>query len=295
MGPPREVVGPHRAPRHPDHGLGRQLYGGDLDGVVEHLDHIQALGATTVYLTPFFPARSNHRYDASTFTAVDPVLGGDAALARLADAVHERGMTLLGDFTTNHTGAAHEWFLAARADPAAPERDHYFWLSDTDADTDAESLDYVAWLGVPSLPKLNYASTQLRQRVFDDPQGVVRRWLGPRGLDGWRVDVANMTGRQGVQDLNHEVAAQMRAAMVDQHPEALLVGEHCHDYTLDVPGDGWHGVMNYAGFCRPLWTWLCDPDDAPDFLGSPVLVPRLGERQSWRRSATSPRGCRGRP
>ncbi len=264
----------------PDHGLGRQLYGGDLDGVVEHLDHIEALGATTVYLTPFFPAGSNHRYDASTFTTVDPLLGGEEALRRLSDAVHARGMTLLGDFTTNHTGEAHEWFVAARADPAAPERDHYFWLSDGGSDSDTStdtSTDYVAWLGVPSLPKLNYASAQLRQRVFDDPQGVVRRWLDPDGgLDGWRVDVANMTGRQGAQDLNQDVAAQMRTAVVEAHPDALLVGEHCHDYSLDVPGDGWHGVMNYAGFCRPLWTWLCDPDDAPDFLGSPVLVPRLG-------------------
>jgi alpha-glucosidase len=49
-----------------------QLYGGDLDGIVEHLDHIAALGANTIYLTPIFPAQSNHRYDASSFDRVDP-------------------------------------------------------------------------------------------------------------------------------------------------------------------------------------------------------------------------------
>ena len=42
----------------------RQFYGGDLDGIIDHLDHVQCLGADTVYLTPFFPAGSNHRYDA---------------------------------------------------------------------------------------------------------------------------------------------------------------------------------------------------------------------------------------
>lgn len=248
--------------------MARQLYGGDLDGITEHLDHVVELGATVVYLTPFFPARSNHRYDASTFASVDPVLGGDAALRRLCDASHERGLKVMGDFTTNHTGASHEWFLAAQASTTAPERDFYFWEDDG---------SYISWLGVPSLPKLNYDSNELRRRVFDDDEGVVRKWLGPAaGLDGWRVDVANMTGRQGKQDHNHEVAALMRDAMADVRPDALLVGEHVHDYSLDVPGDGWHGVMNYAGFTRPVWTWLADPADAPDFLGSPVIVPRLG-------------------
>lgn len=54
----------------------RQWYGGDLDGIAAHLDHIAALGVGTLYLTPFFPAESNHRYNASTFGQVDPLLGG---------------------------------------------------------------------------------------------------------------------------------------------------------------------------------------------------------------------------
>jgi len=87
-----------------------QFYGGDLDGITAHLDHVAATGANTLYLTPIFPARSNHRYDASTFGAVDPLLGGERALARLADALHERGMRLIGDLTANHCGAGHEWF-----------------------------------------------------------------------------------------------------------------------------------------------------------------------------------------
>jgi glycosidase len=68
------------------------------------LDHLDQLGVNTVYLTPIFPARSNHRYDAATFDRVDPLLGGDAALVRLADAVRARGWRLLGDITSNHTG-----------------------------------------------------------------------------------------------------------------------------------------------------------------------------------------------
>jgi alpha-glucosidase len=255
------------APRLEQGVISRQLFGGDLDGITERLDHIAELGANVVYLTPFFPARSNHRYDASSFDQVDPVLGGDEALGRLVDAAHERGMKVLGDFTTNHTGDAHEWFVTAQQDPDAEERGYYFW----------EGEEYVAWLGVPSLPKLNYDSAPLRHRVFEDKEGVVRRWItGDSPLDGWRVDVANMTGRYRGQDLNHDIARQMRLAMDEAAPDALLVGEHCHDYTPDAQGDGWHGVMNYAGFTRPVWTWLRDRGHAPKFLGSPLMVPRLG-------------------
>ncbi|WP_345149163.1 alpha-amylase family glycosyl hydrolase [Nonomuraea rubra] len=60
--------------------------------MTRRLDHIQSLGADTVYLTPIFPARSNHRYNASTFEHVDPLLGGDEALHRLSGALHARGM-----------------------------------------------------------------------------------------------------------------------------------------------------------------------------------------------------------
>ncbi|HEX7535579.1 MAG TPA: glycoside hydrolase family 13 protein [Dermatophilaceae bacterium] len=245
----------------------RQLYGGDLDGVVEHLDHLQTLGVTVVYLTPFFPSTSNHRYDASSFERVDPVLGGTEALARLTRAAHERDTKVLGDFTTNHAGDTHEWFRKALADPECDERGFYFW----------EDGDYASWLGVKSLPKLNYDSAVLRQRVFEDAGGVVRKWVsGADGLDGWRVDVANMTGRYKSQDLNHEIARQMSRAMREARPDSLLIGEHCHDFTLDALGDGWDGVMNYAGFTRPVWTWLRDEKLAPRFLGSPLMVPRLG-------------------
>jgi alpha-glucosidase len=100
----------------------RQLYGGDLDGVVEHLDHLQPLGVNVLCLTPFFPSRSNHRYDASSLERVDPVLGGAEALARLTRAAHARGIKVLGDFTTNHTGDTHAWFQKAQAGPGCDAR-----------------------------------------------------------------------------------------------------------------------------------------------------------------------------
>ena len=236
---------------------GRQLYGGDLGGVEAHLDHLAGLGVDVLYLTPVFPARSVHRYDAATFARVDPLLGGDDALASLAAAVHRRGMHLVGDLTTNHTGASHEWFRRAGADPQSPEAAFY----------QRDDAGFVGWLGHASLPKLDHRSAELRRRLLEGPDSVAGRWLrAPFELDGWRVDVANMTGRHGAVDLAHDVARAMRATLAQVRPDAVLVGEHFHDATGDLAGDGWHAVMNYAAFARPVWGWL-----APDGWSLPEV------------------------
>jgi alpha-glucosidase len=239
-----------------------QFYGGDLDGIMERLDHLDRLGVNTVYLTPFFPARSNHRYDAASFHHVDPLLGGDAALARLTAAVHARGWRLLGDITSNHTGDGHEWFAAASSDADSPEREFYYF---------DDSGTYESWNGITSLPKLNWGNAELRRRFAESPDSVVRRWLlPPYGLDGWRVDVANMTGRRGADAYTHEVAALLRVAVLAARPDGLIMAEHGHDHTGDLDANGWHGTMNYTGFTDPVWSWLfAGPDPLPNFLGVP--------------------------
>lgn len=229
-----------------------QYYGGDLDGITAHLDHIASTGANTLYLTPIFPARSNHRYDASTFDEVDPLLGGNEALARLADAVHARGMRIMGDLTTNHCGAEHEWFQRAIADADSPEAGYFTFTHHPD--------QYVCWFGHPSLPKFDHRSQALRRALYEGPDSTVAKWLGEHAFDGWRIDVANMTARLGTMDLNHMVATTLRETMADANPESLLLAEHSHDASNDLLGDGWHGVMDYAGFSRPLWQWLKRPE-----------------------------------
>lgn len=237
----------------------RYLYGGDLWGIIDRLDYIKNLGFETIYLTPFFEARSSHRYDAHSFDRVDPFLGGDEALIALIDACHQRGMKLIGDLTTNHTGISHEWFQTALADENSEERSYYYWNSDD---------DYACWLGVKSLPKLNYNSQALRQRMYG-PGGVVRRYLEPPfNMDGWRIDVANMTGRYRLDDFNHEVSLLARQAVEACGPDKALIAEHCHDFGPDIKGDTWHGSMNYAGFTRPFWDWLCPEQVVPRFLGT---------------------------
>jgi alpha-glucosidase len=243
---------------------GREWFGGDLPGIEQRLDHVRRLGANVLYLTPFFPAGSTHRYDASSFDAVDPLLGGDEALDSLLAAAHERGVRIVGDLTLNHCGVDHDWFRDARAYPTSPERDFFYF-------DEALPTGYACWLGVPSMPKLNWADPELRRRMLD---GVARRWLR-RGLDGWRIDVANMVARRGLHDANHEVAREARQALAEERSDALLVAEHGYDFRPDLPGDGWHGAMNYAGFLRPVWSWL-RRDDLPDDLRRHVWTTPVG-------------------
>ena len=140
----------------------------------------------------------------------------------------------------------------AAQDPAAPERDYFRFDPDL-------QYGYECWFNVPTLPKFDHTSAGLRDRLVLDEASPVRRWLR-EGLDGWRVDVANMAGRMGSVDVTHEFARDVRAAMAAEGGDTLLLAEHGHDASADLLGDGWHGTMNYAGFTRQVWCWLRSPD-----------------------------------
>jgi alpha-glucosidase len=249
-----------------------EWFRGDLRGIEAHLEHIASVGANVLYLTPIFPASSTHRYDATTFDRVDPLLGGDEALESLVRAAHDRGIRVIGDLTTNHVGAQHDWFLAASNGGSA---ERAFFVFD-----DELPHGYECWWGIPSLPKLDYRSRELRERMFEGEDSVVRRWLEPPyDLDGWRIDVANMTGRLGPVDVLADVARGVHDAAVATRPDAVVVAEHAYDVRADLRAGGWHGAMNYAGFTRPVWAWLRG-DELPSeaeamFFGAPVGTPRL--------------------
>lgn len=251
-------------------GRSQQFYGGDIPGIIERLDHLVALGVDLLYLTPVFPAGSNHRYDAASFDSVDPLLGGDEAYARLVEEAHARGIRVIGDLTSNHSGDRHEWFQQALGNPGAETESFYYF-------TDDANTQYESWLGTPTLPKFNWASPALRERFITGEDSVVAKWLKPPySLDGWRIDVANMTGRLGDVDLNAEVRSLLRETMLRINPDAILLGESTNDAASDLQGDGWHGAMTYPSFTRPLWGWLSEP------TGEPYLTAEGDERtEPW--------------
>jgi neopullulanase len=241
--------------------------GGDLLGIAEHLDHIAALGATALYLTPIFQSASNHRYHTYDYLAVDPLLGGDAALRELIDAVHARGMRIVLDGVFNHTGRGfwpfhhvletgagspyRSWFhwddaaLAAGRPPNAYPSGRLRSGAADDAPapwdvdhgpesmTALERLGYEAWWGMPALPKLNVAEPAVREYLW----GVAEHWLR-FGIDGWRLDVpAEIDDRSFWQEFRQRCRAVT--------PEAYLVGEIWHVDPDWVSGDRFDALMNY--------------------------------------------------
>jgi alpha-glucosidase len=226
-----------------------EFFGGDLQGITEHLDHLTDLGVNAIYLNPVFGTLSNHGYDIVDFEHVAAHLGGDDSLIELRRATRERDIRLILDIAPNHLGVEHPWFQAARADPAAPTAPYFVFRDHPD--------DYESWLGVGSLPKLDYRSAALRTAMYEGPDSVLRRWLRPPfAVDGWRIDVANMLGRLGPDQLGPDVARGMRVAVKAEAPDGYLLGEHAYDATDHLAGDQWDGVMDYWGFQRPALDWL---------------------------------------
>ncbi|MCU0922330.1 MAG: maltodextrin glucosidase, partial [Burkholderiaceae bacterium] len=241
------------------------FFGGDLVGIAERLPYLhEELGASAIYLNPIFSAASNHRYDTSDYTQVDPHLGGNAALADLRAAMQRRGMRLVLDAVVNHTGADHPWFDrwgrhavpggppgAAQA-ATSPWHGHYAWRTDGQP---------VGWKGHASLPVLDYACPAVQQAIYGAPDAVLRRWLRPPyAIDGWRLDVIHMLGEgSGARRNAHHVRA-IRRAVREENPQAYVLGEHFSEATRWLQGDQEDGAMNYHGFAQPLKAWLVGLD-----------------------------------
>jgi len=253
---------------------GTELYGGDLLGVEQHLDHINELGVNGIYFTPFFSARSNHRYDASSFDQVDPILGGNKALFSLVKKSNKLGIRIMGDLTSNHCGAGHPWLAKAKKNKKSKERSYFYWDKSI-------KHGYVGWWGLESLPKLNFNSKALRNEMYKGKNSIVRKWIGSKyGMSGWRIDVGNMTGRLGTDNHHDEVMHGIRIAMDETNPNAWLVAENGDFVASDLNGLGWHGAMNYQGFMRPVWNWLNrNPDIGGGFQGLPFEMPRISGSQ----------------
>jgi alpha-glucosidase len=202
--------------------------GGTLDGICERLDYIQSVGADAIYLTPIFTAPSNHKYDASTYEHVEPRFGGDAAFERLVEECQRRDIGLILDGVFNHVGTEHHWFHEAKADTAAPRRDHFKW--------NGHPHGYECWRGHSSLPELNLKNPEVSDALFESETAVIRHWL-QRGATGWRLDCAN--------DLGMKMCARATDAAHRERPIDGVIGEimtYAEDWLID---GGLDGVMNY--------------------------------------------------
>jgi len=220
--------------------------GGDLYGVVDRLDDLAALGISGLYLNPVFAASTNHRYDASDYFTVDPLLGGDAALRELLDAAHERDIRVILDGVFNHVGRGFRAFQhVVENGMSSPYRDWLYLHPDVVAgkrpldparprgDGGLEGAGYASWWDVPSLPKLRLEHAPAREHVL----AAAEHWLR-FGIDGWRLDVP-----ADVADPTFWPEFRQRVRAV--RPDAYLVGEIWSESPEWLLGDRFDALMNY--------------------------------------------------
>ncbi len=209
--------------------------GGDLVGVVEQLNYLSDLGVNAIYFTPIFQSASNHRYHTHDYEKVDPMLGGNAALRRLVDESHRRGIRVVLDGVFNHASRGFFPFHDILENGADSAYLDWFTISSfpLNAYHPEEAPGYAAWWGLPALPKFNIATPAVREFLW----GIGRSWVD-FGIDGWRLDVANEIDDD---DFWREFRSRVKAS----NPEAYIVGEVWNESRRWLQGDMWDAVMNY--------------------------------------------------
>lgn len=210
-------------------------HGGDLQGVINHLDYLKDLGVTAVWLNPVLTndmeKASYHGYAATEFYQIDPRLGTNEKYKELADELHKRDMKLIKDLVHNHVGLNH-WSVI---DP--PTKD---WLNHWPEYTNTTYKDQVlfdpyasqadikhmtdGWF-VPTMPDLNHRNPFMRNYITQNHIW----WIEHAGIDGFRLDT------YAYNDL--EYMAEWAKAVSEEYPDLTFFGET------------WvHGVVNQAVF-----------------------------------------------
>lgn len=223
----------------------RDFFGGSLAGIQAHLDDLEALGVSTLYLCPIFEAASNHRYNTANYEHIDPMLGTEEDFRNLCAEAKRRGIHVILDGVFNHTGSQSIYFNADGFYPtlgAAQSMDspYYPWFSFMNW-----PHTYESWWGITTLPNVREDNPAYVDYIIENEDSIVRRWLRA-GASGWRLDVAD--------ELPDEFIVKLRQAVEETDPESLLIGEVWEDASNKISysrrrryllGQELHGVMNY--------------------------------------------------
>ena len=198
-------------------------HGGDLQGVINHLDYLQDLGVNTIWMTPVIendmPNRTEHGYAFTNHYKIDPRLGGAEAYKKLSDALHRKGMKLIQDAVYNHCGLdnffiqdppmkdwVHQW----------PSFTHPNYKDQTLFDIYASSYDRKhmvdAWF-VPSMPDLNQSNPYVANFLIQHAIWCVEEF----GVDGWRIDTYIYVDQNFMNRCNQ--------ALFDEYPKMTMFGE----------------------------------------------------------------------
>ncbi|CCF30398.1 glycoside hydrolase family 13 protein [Weissella confusa] len=224
-----------------DHPGREDFYGGDLQGILDHLDHLQDLGVSGIYLNPIFQAPSNHKYDTQDYMTVDPHFGDAKLFKQLVQAAHERGIRVMLDAVFNHIGdKSMQWQDVLKNGQASPYANWFHirkfpaTYTPTDnfefaADATYDTFDYT-----PHMPKLNTSNPE----VVDYLLNIATYWVKEFDIDAWRLDVAN--------EIDHHFWRKFHDAMMALKPDFYILGEIWHTSQSWLVGDEFTAIMNYS-------------------------------------------------
>jgi alpha-glucosidase len=253
---------------------------GDIDGIRAHLGHLSDLGVDAIWMSPWYPSpMADAGYDVADFRDIDPVFGTLAGAEALITEAHAAGIRMIVDIVPNHISSEHVWFKKALADPAAPERELFWfrpgrgpdgaemptdWVGEfggstwtRTTDPDGTPGDWYLHLFTPEQPDLDWDHPTVRAE-FED---ILRFWFD-RGVDGIRIDSAALlikdrdlpavvAGRpHPFHDLDevHDVYRAWRR-IADSYPDRALIGEvwmpEVDRFTNYLRPDELHAAFNF--------------------------------------------------
>ncbi|CAH1211358.1 Cyclomaltodextrinase [Paenibacillus plantiphilus] len=209
------------------------FFGGDLQGVIDHLDHLTELGINAIYFNPLFAAPANHKYDTGDYMRVDPHFGTNETLRTLVDACHARGIRVMLDAVFNHCGVTFAPFVDVMEKGEASEYSDWFHIRKWPLAVEDGIPTYETFAFEATMPKFNTENPQVKAYLLS----AAKYWIEEIGIDGWRLDVAN--------EVDHQFWREFRAVVKRANPEAYILGEVWHDSLMWLLGDQFDGVMNY--------------------------------------------------
>lgn len=232
------------------------FFGGDLQGVIDHLDHLTELGVNAIYFTPLFAATTNHKYDTEDYMRVDPQFGDVETVKKLVSLCHGRGIRVLLDAVFNHSGRTFAPFIDLLENgEKSPYRD-WFHIHKFPIAVENGIPTYDTFAFEPLMPKLNTENSEVKEYLLK----VAEYWIKEVGIDGWRLDVAN--------EVDHQFWREFRQVVKRANPEAYILGEIWHESSPWLMGDQFDAVMNYPFTNAVLDFFVEGAGDARNFANA---------------------------
>ncbi|UUZ91762.1 glycoside hydrolase family 13 protein [Paenibacillus sp. P25] len=223
------------------------FFGGDLQGIIDHLDYIENLGVNALYLTPIFKSPSNHKYDTIDYMQVDPHFGDSELLKKLVKACHDRGIRVILDAVFNHSGELFPPFQDVKKNGKNSKYADWFHIHEFPVGVKDGRPTYDTFGFFEHMPKFNTANPEVKKYLL----GVAEYWIREIGIDGWRLDVAN--------EVDHQFWRDFRKTVKAANPDAYIVGEVWNDSQKWSLGDQFDSVMNYP-FANKVLEYFASSD-----------------------------------